>query len=112
MADATGYLSGFPGTSEKERMVSEPTENSRPRHHQEVLFVPEAVTDKVQASPTPKNVKKVQAFVGIFKLGRIVMPTWYSAHIPMPPCKERAHIGLRISTGNQLREGKSINQID
>lgn len=32
--------------------------------------------DKVQAHPTPKNVKRVQIFVGIWGLGRTFIPHW------------------------------------
>lgn len=44
-----------------------------PRYHRKVLgiiwlgkmhVVPEAVFEKIQAYPTPKNVKEMQAFVG------------------------------------------------
>lgn len=36
----------------------------------------EMVSDKVQAHPTPKNVKRVQVFVRIWDLGRTFIPHW------------------------------------
>ena len=59
-------------------------------------IVPEAVIDRFQVYPTPKNAKEVQAFVGILGLGGLLFPTWHRASIPYtpgPPGKERAHVG-------------------
>lgn len=43
--------------------------------------VPEAGIEKIQAYPTPKNVKQMQAFVGDWGFGRTLFPTWRSASI-------------------------------
>lgn len=63
----------------------------RPRHYRKVLgvicwgkmcVVPEVVIDKIQTYPTPKNVKEVQAFLGILWLRGFLFPNWYNAFIP------------------------------
>lgn len=56
-------------------MGGEPTENSRPRHGYKVMVViwswkihvvPGAVFGKMQTSPTPKNIREMQDFVGVW----------------------------------------------
>lgn len=37
---------------------------------------------KVQAHPTPTNMKEVWAFVGIWGFGKTLFSTWHSASIP------------------------------
>ena len=44
--------------------------------------IPEAVIDEVQTYPTPKNMKEVQAFIGILGFEGLLFPTWYSASVP------------------------------
>lgn len=46
-----------------------------------MYVVPEVVIAKMQAYPTPKNVKDVQAFLGILGLGGFLF-NWYSTFIP------------------------------
>lgn len=45
------------------------------------LVVLKAVIDKVQACPTPKNVKELQALVGILGSGRTFIPHLHSASV-------------------------------
>lgn len=59
----------------RERIYYEPTENSRPKHCHKVeviwpgkmYIVPEAITDKMQTYPTPKNVKEMQSSLEMLK---------------------------------------------
>ena len=44
-------------------------------------IVSEAVIGKVQTYPIPKNVKEVQAFVGILGFGGLSFPIWHNASI-------------------------------
>lgn len=62
-------------TLTRERIDSEPTENSRPRHYHKVMgviwsgktrVVSEAVIARLLVHPIPLSVKEVQAFVGIW----------------------------------------------
>lgn len=48
--------------------------------------VPEAMTDKVQAYSTPKNMKEVQALVGILEFGGFLFSMWHSVSIPYISC--------------------------
>ena len=74
LASGAGHSAGFVGTPVRE-LGGEPTENSWPKHSckvfgvvrsSEMRVVPEAVFGKMQAYPTPKNVKEMQGFVGIW----------------------------------------------
>ena len=58
-----------------------------------MYIVPEALTDNVQTHPTPKNMKGIQVFIGIWGFWRFLLPTWHSAAIPILPGKERACMG-------------------
>ena len=93
------------------KMDDDPTGNSRPRHHHKVFascvvwsgetcVVLEAVTDKVQACPTPKMVIEVQSFVGI--LEDFYSPLGTVPLFPILPGKERAHVGLGVGPANHL----------
>lgn len=64
-------------------------------------IVPEAVIDKVQDSPSHKNVKEVQGFEGLF-----FPPTWHSASTLTLIGKERAHIDWGSEQQVPLRRQK------
>ena len=77
------HSAGFAGTSARERMGSEPTQNSRPSQcHKasgshmvsKIYIVLKALIDKVQAYPTPKTREEVQAFVGVLGFWRTFIP--------------------------------------
>lgn len=49
-----------------------------------MYVVPEVLIDKIQVHPTPKNVKEVQVFVGIWGFGKTFNP--YLAQCLHPLC--------------------------
>lgn len=84
LALAAGHSADFAETYPRERMGSEATENSRPRHRTKVFFSQMVglaahclrnYIDKVQVYPTTKNTKEVQAFVRIWGFGGFFFPT-------------------------------------
>lgn len=76
-------------------------ENSRSRQQHQVLgshlvgkmrIVPEAVIDKVQAYPTPKNVKEVQVFVGMWRVQGTLIPHLEQHLPPLHHMLKKGHV--------------------
>lgn len=62
--------------------------------------VPEAVFDKMQAYPTPENVKEVQDFVGIWGFGRTFILHLAKGFHPLGHLAKKGTYG----TGHQSRK--------
>lgn len=71
--------------------------------------VPEAVIDKMQASPTPESVKERQGFVGIWGFGGLLSSPGTVPPSLRPPGRERAHAGLGQSSSH-LWAGKNASE--
>lgn len=72
-------------------MSGKTTENLRLMHHHKVLgvswldkthAVPEIGLDKIQAYPSPKIAKEIQAFVGMLGFGKLLFLMLPGASIP------------------------------
>ena len=82
-----------------------------PRHYHEVLevvwsgkmcAVPEAVIDKMQAYRTPKNVKEMKTFAGIWGFGKTFIPPGTVPLSLILPSKKKAYGGLGIRAASHL----------
>lgn len=92
-------------------MSSETKDNSRPRHRRnvsgvvrsgETRVVPQAVINKVQAYPIPKNVREMPVFVGILEFGGPLIPPGTVPLILTLPGKDRARTGPGIRATSHL----------
>lgn len=100
LASAAGHSADFVGTSVKNHMGREPTENLRPRHCHKVwgvilsgktYVVPEAVFDKCKLIQ-PQKCNEIQAFVEILGILENFYPP--PGMVPPPVCclVKRGHL--------------------
>lgn len=57
-----------------------------------IHVVPKAMIVEMQAYQTPKNVKGIQAFIGISGSGGLLFLTWHSAPVPYTHLVKKGHM--------------------
>lgn len=121
LASAAGHSADFVGTSVKNHMGREPTENLRPRHCHKVwgvilsgktYVVPEAVFDKCKLIQLQKCNGNTSLCGDSGGFREFLSSTWYGASIHMLPGKKRAFVGLGMRTARHLWEGKITSERD